>query len=662
MPYTRFGPYVLTELVEPLAYGDLHRAVKTQGLAYLDHLHLVRFKEGVLAAGLGNELERHRDWFEAFEGIRKIDHATTIEVDGERALVLPFARGRSLAALMMRNAEDRMVRLEHILTIAQDLVTLVANINAAGLVHGAISLETTWVDIDGHTRFLDAPLGKVLHGAGLQEKAMGVLAPHKRCLEPDFANDLESFGLILYHLISGSWPNRSSLEHSVGELSMVHDEWGDQETIPVPEVVKDLVLRSIQGGYRNGQDLATAFRQAYDHPSCEAYNATTFGVAFLLSTMIRLDLPGEQEALEIEKSYEFLEAVGEPKVVERERIVYQEDLRKKRRVIAIATVLAIAGLTGGTFALMRASRHRVEQQQIRAETEVLVAKYNREVAAFARQEQEMIARIEAAQSAGEKQALLAEFEKARQAHQAELATIRANIESLAKRQKELGGESSRIPPISAAPVPPVPGLPRPVTEAIPTGGQPAPAQSQAGVVAAQRPEPQSQGPIANQRERVRIPPESVPFTPSAKVPMNQGEAQPPPTQAEPVYLTGATKVETLKPAGLASTPGDVPTVAVRDQNTANQVRKLVIPQMDQSVLRGFEGQVVRVRVLVDPFGQVKSAAMDQCPPSLAADFKAAALRTQFHPIMENGRARQGWIALTFRVTGSGISFDGTGSR
>jgi hypothetical protein len=98
-----------------------------------------------------------------------------------------------------------------------------------------------------------------------------------------------------------------------------------------------------------------------------------------------------------------------------------------------------------------------------------------------------------------------------------------------------------------------------------------------------------------------------------------------------------------------------PSVTVANQAMANRFRKVALPQLSPAAMRDNSGKVVKLRILLDPFGNPKTVTVLECPKGMESEFRAAALRTQFAPIQSNGRSQQGWIEMSYRITDAGVS-------
>lgn len=644
--YTRCGPYVLTETVQDWPYGRLARAVRTEGFAYMEHLLVLALSDSAPTQALAMGLDQSWDWLSQFDRVRKIEPLKVFHDEDALRLALPFMIGRPLAEIIQRNATERLMRTEHFLPIAHDLAVALTHLHEAGLHHGALSLDTTWLDIEGSVRLMDAPLGKILIEAELQTQALGALAPHKQHFALNWANDQESLGLILYHLISGAFPtSQPDLASEVEALCFLQDEWSDQPPTPAHPSLRRIILRAIQAEYGTPRQLLADILTLY-HDDTLGSNPTAFDAAYLLQMLFRDDLQIEQGAIENEKNQEFVEHIGEPKIIVEERIIEIESAqRRRRRLIRASIAIALSLVVGGGF-LVRARRDRQQQQQTKSETDTLLARFKQNEAAYKSWLTEQMGRIATAKTAEEKAAILAEIEQRKAVYEAEQAAIRQTLERLKAPQV------ATLPPTTP---PPSATQPSPVATA-PTTLTPAPSALAENLANAKKP---TEKPLI-----VNYDP-AVPYSPSAKAPIGAPDPIDAPIQ-EPAPLPSRVKAEVLQTPTTksANTPGTQaatatpapppPDITLKERSASHQVKKLVIPPLDAARLKEFAGQTVRIRVIIDPFGNPRTASIEQCPPSLAADFRAAAMQTRFNPSLVNGRAVQGTVYLEFQLTGSGV--------
>jgi hypothetical protein len=84
------------------------------------------------------------------------------------------------------------------------------------------------------------------------------------------------------------------------------------------------------------------------------------------------------------------------------------------------------------------------------------------------------------------------------------------------------------------------------------------------------------------------------------------------------------------------------------------MNRVVVPTFDQALLRSAEGQTVDIKVMLDEFGNPRAVRLTQCVKGMESAFERAMMKSGYNPIMKEGRAVRGWIAIRFKISGGGV--------
>jgi serine/threonine protein kinase len=660
--FIKCGPYVITDVVATMPYGSFYRAVETEGFEFIRHLLVLVPNERIVEAGFNGSAEALHGWFASFGGIRGVLSPQLFsDFDDSRKVAFPFVSGRSLRDIMIRHAEESAIQIDHVLAIAHGLAVAITNLHRSGLAHGALTPEGVWLDNKGIVHIADAPMGHVLSDLGLTNEMIGEMADLKNHFGIDFANDQESCGIILHQLVTDALPPRGGIDESV-PFGML--QW-DGDVVEVPEL-KRFIAKCLRADYANPDEFFQDALAAFNNPD---HSPSTFNCAFLLQGLFREWFQAEAEAMEAEKSFDYIKAIGpQPKTVEvevvKEVIKEVEDKRKKRRTIILASTFAAISLAIGFFAFARAknaaaiaARTKLELERLKNDTEVLLNQSRANDASFRKDMADIAAHMANAKTAGEREALQRQADERQKAYEAAQAKIRKDLEAVQARQKSLGSGAISIPIPIVKPVIPVPAADNQ------QDGQTKRPGSDAAVSAA---DPR----LVGNRVKVLMPTDTaaIPFYESTKeslTPAPNGTA--PKGTVKPVELGNAVplsaglNVETLHRddpkrdghsqggSDHASSAANAPSVRLADPGMSSRFRRLVVPEFRNDDVKTFVGQTVRVRVLFDAFGNAKTANVVECPKSMEADFRAAAMRTQIIPPVTNGKPQQGWVEFGFRI-------------
>jgi serine/threonine-protein kinase len=215
--------------------------------------------------------------------VSTIDHGETAE--GVPFLVMERACGEPLGAWIHR---DGAFSLRRGVGVARQILSGLAALHAAGIVHGDVKSDNVLVDRrDGidHARLIDFGLARVQFAASGSPKneigdlvsgTPGYMAPEViRGEGSSTASDLYGVGVILYELITGNTPFSGGTPHAV-----LRQHLSDQVIPPslrrvdIPPILERIVMRALD-----------------KNPPCRFASAASFGSALDVTLPVVDDRP-----------------------------------------------------------------------------------------------------------------------------------------------------------------------------------------------------------------------------------------------------------------------------------------------------------------------------------------------------------------------------------
>ena len=220
---TNLKHYRLDELLGKGGMGEVYRAFdgKLQRPVALK----------VLPEEFTSNPDRHRRFLQEARAAGSIQHPAIAqiydvdEVDGVTFRVMELVDGRTVTDLVAARELDVQGAVEVAIQIAHGL----AKAHAAGIVHREIKADNIMVTSDGHAKILDFGLAKLLEPmttdetpldpaeaptvsltqtqAGVVLGTVAFMSPEQARAQPlDHRSDIFSFGVVLYHMVSGQLP------------------------------------------------------------------------------------------------------------------------------------------------------------------------------------------------------------------------------------------------------------------------------------------------------------------------------------------------------------------------------------------------------------------------------------------------------------------------
>ena len=205
--------------------------------------------------------ERHPGALDRFqreaEMLRHLNHPNIIQVlatldhKGTTYIVMEFAEGGSLAALLRREAP---LPLDRVLSIALDVADAMTRVHRLGILHRDLKPENVLLAGDGTARLSDFGIAYLLAGPGGLTQEAGVFGtPHYLSPEAlrraslDARTDIWAFGVMLFEMLTGQPPFTGDLIAQIVQ-SVLNDRVPDLEALrpDAPAALLDLVYRMLE--------------------------------------------------------------------------------------------------------------------------------------------------------------------------------------------------------------------------------------------------------------------------------------------------------------------------------------------------------------------------------------------------------------------------------
>ena len=158
-------------------------------------------------------------------------------VNGQVGVWMEFVHGRTLEEELR---ERGPFAVDRVISIGIELSGALATVHRAGLIHGDVKAQNVLCDRGGRLVLTDFGAGMALDGTA--DEALGELAATPLCVAPEVLagesptprSDLYSLAVLLYHLLTGTYP---VLGRSLKELREAH---ANRTLVPLHEARLDL--------------------------------------------------------------------------------------------------------------------------------------------------------------------------------------------------------------------------------------------------------------------------------------------------------------------------------------------------------------------------------------------------------------------------------------
>ncbi|MDP9192977.1 MAG: TonB family protein [Acidobacteriota bacterium] len=392
-PYDQFGPYILFKKLEADALGDSWRAGRIDGTQLGATVALRRLSGGSREAMAANAL--------AIEPILPRINGTSFArgqhsgvIDGVPFVAWEYAGGRSLRHIIDRarggkEQQPNPLPLDQAIVIAEktalSLATMADLRDAAGtrLSHGALIPQFIWISDDGEIRIGGQQLGPGLV-ASLGDPKLG--ADIGRYFSPEYRSsgqvqkntDVYSLGAIVFLLVTGQEPPDAA---TASAFSAATRAARTMTGAPIPDDIRVILDKSFN------LDPSMRFASVGDMKQAISalanggkYSATTFNLAFYLSSLLKKEMESEAADREKESKVNIAPYVETPRLtpapaadpsrsseMEPPPFMLGADLEPKKKSklpMAIAAGVVLAAIGVGAFMMLGKSPTQAEPAQV----------------------------------------------------------------------------------------------------------------------------------------------------------------------------------------------------------------------------------------------------------------------------------------------------------
>jgi periplasmic protein TonB len=381
-PYDQFGPYLLFKKLEADALGDSWRAGRIDGSQLGPTVALRRFTGGNREAMIANAT--------AVEPILPRISGTSFARDQHAGVIdhVPFvawdyAGGRSLRHIIDRarggkDVQSNPLPLDQAIVIAEKVALSLATMadlrdtTGTRLSHGALVPQFIWISDDGEIRVGGQQLGGGLIASLNDPK---VAADIGRYFSPEYRSsgqvqkntDVYSLGAILFLLVTGQEPPDAATASAFSAATRAAKM---MTGTPIPDDIRVILDKSFNLDPSMRYAAVGDMKQAISAlANGGKYSATTFNLAFYLSSLLKKEM--ESEAADREKESKvaiapYLEAPKAthapaaaparvaPPVAEAVPFLTHatEEPKKSKMPLAIAAGVAMAAVGVGAFMML----------------------------------------------------------------------------------------------------------------------------------------------------------------------------------------------------------------------------------------------------------------------------------------------------------------------
>lgn len=312
-PYDQFGPYILFKKIEADALGELWRAGRIEDGKLGRTVALRRLTGGSRGAVSAN-VQAVAPILPRISGSSFVRDQQAGVTDGAPWLAWDYAGGRSLRYIIdrargSREKQPNPLPLDQAIVIAEKVALSLATMaelrdtNGTRFSHGALIPQFIWIADDGEIRVAGQQLGSAiissLSDANVYGDVARYFAPEYRVSPHGQKNaDVYSMGAILFLLVTGQEPpDAATASAFVAAVRAGKTPAGE----PIPDEIRTILDKSfnIDPSMRYGS-IADMKQAISALASSGRYSATTFNLAFYLSTLLKKEMEQENSDRETE--------------------------------------------------------------------------------------------------------------------------------------------------------------------------------------------------------------------------------------------------------------------------------------------------------------------------------------------------------------------------
>jgi TonB family protein len=371
-PYEQFGSYILFKKLEADSFGELWRAGRIDD-RHLGPLVALRRLTGGDREALAQSAAEARAVAPLLTGTSFAKDQVIDVFNGTAFVAHDYGGGRSLRHIVDRarggaGITPNPIPIDQAILIAEKVALSLATTaelkyDGHRLAHGALIPQFIWISDDGEVRVAGQQLGKGLIASLKDVKVAAAVGryfspEYQHSGEPTKGSEVFAMGAIFYLLVTGNEP--PDAVHVSAFSQTVHA--GKISTgQPVPEDIRAVLEKSLSidpaRRYESIADMKKAL-SALAHSG--KYSATTFNLAFYLSTLLKKEVEGETLDREKESKVNIAPYLEHQLEISAPIPVAPTPATRAPLFVGAAVLLAIAIVTTAWW-LMRGSRPATSQ-------------------------------------------------------------------------------------------------------------------------------------------------------------------------------------------------------------------------------------------------------------------------------------------------------------
>jgi TonB family protein len=357
-PYEQFGPFILFKKLETDALSDLWRAGRIDGDKLAGLVALRRLTGGNREALAQNAAEA-RNVAPLLTGTSFVKNQAIDVVESVPVIWHDYGGGRSLRHIVDRarggsGVSTNPIPIDQAIVIAEKIAlslatTVEQRYAGSRLTHGALIPQFVWISDDGEIRVAGQHLGKGMVASLRDAKVAAEIA---RYFSPECqssgdaakASDVYSMGAVFFLLTTGSEPPDAVDGSAFAQTIRASKTMTGQ---PIPDDVRTILEKSL------ALDPAARFASIGDMKQALSalahsgkYSATTFNLAFYLSSLLKKEMEGEGIDREKESKVSLTPYLFPPVPAPTFAAVTQPQ-RKARLPLYIAAAVLVAAIGAG---------------------------------------------------------------------------------------------------------------------------------------------------------------------------------------------------------------------------------------------------------------------------------------------------------------------------
>lgn len=331
-PFDQFGTFILFKRLEADSLGELWRAGRIED-GQLGHTVALRRLSGGNRAALVSAIEAAQHVPSQLHGASFARDQVYGVIDGVPYVAHDYAGGRSLRHIIDRargvnGTTPNPLPIDQAIVIAErvalSLTTMSDLRDASGnrLSHGALIPQFVWISDDGEIRVAGQQLGA---GFAASLSDTKVSADVGRYFSPEYrssgvpskSSEVFAMGAILFLVVTGQEPPDAATASAFGNVIRAAQTMAGGA---IPEDIRAILEKSLTldpaARYATIGDMKSAISAL---ASGGKYSATTFNLAFYLSSLLKKEMEGESIDREKEAKVNvapYLEAPAAPRAVE----------------------------------------------------------------------------------------------------------------------------------------------------------------------------------------------------------------------------------------------------------------------------------------------------------------------------------------------------------